>query len=96
MRILFCNIAWMKYYKGDAKGNDHPQGGGSFVAENQYAHEEFNFHPINLSKEGFGDTASLWLLKNALNKHKKILWIAHRQMLLDQAAESFKKNSISG
>lgn len=35
-------------------------------------------------------TASLWLLKNALNKHKKILWIAHRQMLLDQAAESFK------
>ena len=55
MRILFCNIAWMKYYKGDAKGNDHPQGGGSFVAENQYAHEEFNFHPVNLSNEGFGD-----------------------------------------
>jgi superfamily II DNA or RNA helicase len=36
-------------------------------------------------------TASLWLLKSALNKHKKILWIAHRQMLLDQAAESFQK-----
>lgn len=36
-------------------------------------------------------TASSWLLKNAINKKKKILWIAHRQMLLDQAAESFKK-----
>lgn len=36
-------------------------------------------------------TASLWLLRHALNKHKKILWIAHRQMLLDQAAESFQK-----
>ena len=36
-------------------------------------------------------TASSWLLKRALNKHKKILWIAHRQMLLDQAAESFRK-----
>ncbi len=36
-------------------------------------------------------TASMWLLKHALNKHKKILWIAHRQMLLDQAAESFQK-----
>lgn len=36
-------------------------------------------------------TASMWLLKSALNKHKKILWIAHRQMLLDQAAESFQK-----
>lgn len=36
-------------------------------------------------------TASMWLLKNALDKKKKILWIAHRQMLLDQAAESFQK-----
>ncbi len=36
-------------------------------------------------------TASIWLLKNALDKKKKILWIAHRQMLLDQAAESFQK-----
>ena len=36
-------------------------------------------------------TASLWLLRHALNRHKKILWVAHRQMLLDQAAESFQK-----
>jgi superfamily II DNA or RNA helicase len=36
-------------------------------------------------------TASMWLLKHALDKKKKILWIAHRQMLLDQAAESFQK-----
>ena len=36
-------------------------------------------------------TASTWLLRHALNRHKKILWLAHRQMLLDQAAESFQK-----
>lgn len=36
-------------------------------------------------------TASTWLLKNAIDQHKKILWLAHRQMLLDQAAESFQK-----
>lgn len=36
-------------------------------------------------------TASTWLLKNALDKKKKILWIAHRQMLLDQAAKSFQE-----
>ncbi len=36
-------------------------------------------------------TASMWLLKNAIDKKKKILWIAHRQMLLDQADESFQK-----
>lgn len=36
-------------------------------------------------------TASTWLLKNAIDQKKKILWIAHRQMLLNQAAESFQK-----
>ncbi len=36
-------------------------------------------------------TASMWLLKNALDKKKKVLWLAHRQMLLDQALESFQK-----
>lgn len=36
-------------------------------------------------------TASTWLLKNAIDKKKKIIWIVHRQMLLDQATESFPK-----
>ena len=36
-------------------------------------------------------TASTWLLRNALDQHTKILWLAHRQMLLEQAADSFQK-----
>ncbi|MBP3887302.1 MAG: DEAD/DEAH box helicase family protein [Cellulosilyticum sp.] len=36
-------------------------------------------------------TATTWLLKNAVDRKKKILWIAHRQVLLEQAAESFQK-----
>lgn len=36
-------------------------------------------------------TASVWLLKNAINKQKKILWLAHRKTLLDQAVESFQQ-----
>lgn len=40
-------------------------------------------------------TATLWLLKNAIDKKKKVLWIAHRQMLLEQAAESFQKYAFS-
>lgn len=36
-------------------------------------------------------TASTWLLRNALDQYTKILWLAHRQMLLEQAAESFQK-----
>jgi len=39
-------------------------------------------------------TLSNWLLKNAVNKRKKVLWIAHRQMLLDQAAQSFQQYSF--
>ncbi len=45
MRILFCKISSMKYYKGHCK-NDIPQFGGSFVEENGYGHEEFNFMPL--------------------------------------------------
>lgn len=38
-------------------------------------------------------TATYWLLKNATDKRKKVLWIAHRHLLLDQAAETFVINS---
>jgi hypothetical protein len=33
MRILFCNIAQMKYYKGIIPGKDEPQYGGDFVLQ---------------------------------------------------------------
>ena len=36
-------------------------------------------------------TASTWLLRHAIDRRHKILWLAHRQVLLDQAAESFQK-----
>lgn len=34
--------------------------------------------------------ASTWLLHGALDKGKKVLWLAHRNLLLNQAAESFR------
>lgn len=40
-------------------------------------------------------TASCWLLSNAIDKGKKILWIAHRHTLLEQAGESFQKYAYS-
>lgn len=40
-------------------------------------------------------TAVYWLLKNALDKDKKVLWIAHRHLLLEQAAEAFELNAYS-
>ena len=47
MRILFCKISSMKYYKGACE-KDIPQFGGKFVEENGYGHEEFNFRPIEM------------------------------------------------
>lgn len=44
MRILFCKIASMKYYKGVQEGIDEPHNGGSYVAENGRGMEERNFY----------------------------------------------------
>lgn len=38
----------MKYYKG-ASDNDQPYNGGSFVDENGYSHEEYNFDSVRLN-----------------------------------------------
>lgn len=36
-------------------------------------------------------TASYWLTKNAINRHAKIIWVAHRKQLLEQAYSAFEK-----
>ena len=43
MRILFCNIAWMNYYKELYGEKYEPQNGGSYVKETLDAHEKYNF-----------------------------------------------------
>lgn len=42
MRTLFCNIAWMNYYKGTTD-TDIPQGGGAYVEEMRDGNEAYNF-----------------------------------------------------
>ncbi|MFU0826224.1 MAG: Nmad3 domain-containing protein [Lachnoclostridium sp.] len=51
MRILFCNIAWMEYYKGIIPGTDRPRGGGSYVKKTGDAVEKYNFKPIYLNED---------------------------------------------
>ncbi len=43
--MIFFNIGWMDYYKG-MEGDDIV-GGGSFVEQEHYGHEIFNFLPEN-------------------------------------------------
>lgn len=40
-------------------------------------------------------TAVYWLLKDAVDKDTKVLWIAHRHLLLTQAAEAFWNNAYT-
>ena len=53
MRILFCNIAWMDYYKGIVPGKDEPKNGGSYVKDTKDAYEKYNFKPEHLKLKGF-------------------------------------------
>ncbi len=55
------------------------------------------FHSLLVLPTGGGKTltAAYWLLKIVVDKKKKVLWIAHRHLLLEQAAETFVKNSYS-
>lgn len=56
VKILFCNIAWMDYYKGIMKGIDEPKNGGSYVSENGDAHEAYNFECVKLGEDvGYPD-----------------------------------------
>ena len=40
-------------------------------------------------------TDAYWLLRNAVDQNKKILWLAHRHLLLEQAAEAFARNAYT-
>ena len=52
MKILFCNIAWMKYYLG-ATDEDKPINGGSYIEENEDGGESYNFQDYNGNCYGY-------------------------------------------
>ena len=47
--IIFCNIAYMKYYRGVIKDIDEPVNGGKYVTENNDGGECYNFEPVSFS-----------------------------------------------
>ncbi|MCF6466037.1 hypothetical protein [Clostridium sp. Cult2] len=46
MKVLFCNIAWMKYYLGTTE-EDKPINAGSYIKENEDGGEIYNFQDYN-------------------------------------------------
>lgn len=68
MRVLFCKISNMKYYKGVCD-NDKPEYGGSYVKENGYGHEEYNFQ--SFEKNGPGEAECLGFVEPKSNRGKR-------------------------
>lgn len=96
------------YIETKAKGTINPKGGEN--PRLPYIHQRAAIKALDNLNENFSTystllvlptgggktyTASTWLLRNALDNGKKILWIAHRQLLLEQAAESFQKYAFA-
>ena len=75
MRILFCKISNMKYYKG-VSDKDPASFGGKFVDENGYGHEELNFYPMLMDEAdreeclGFVEPKSNRNVRNTLHIEK--------------------------
>jgi len=92
MKILFCNIAWMDYYKGIIKGIDEPKNGGSYVMKNGDAHEAYNFSSVKLGEDvGYpdGEYCLGFVETKATNKNTR------NQLNIEKIAEceSYKKES---
>ena len=64
-------------------------------AMNKIDHKDFNALVVLPTGGGKTMTAVWWLLKNAVSKNNKVLWLAHRQLLLEQAAEAFVTNAYA-
>lgn len=51
-KVIFCEIAWMKYYAG-VNDSDKPMNGGKYIDENGEGGEIFNFTPYNHKCYGY-------------------------------------------
>lgn len=53
MKVLFCKISAMKYYKGVVEGKDEAYNGGSFVEEYGEGHEQYNFDTVEIENDEY-------------------------------------------
>ena len=56
--LVFCKISSMKYYKGVGP-RDVPYNGGSFVKENGYGYEEYNFLMRDIPYDWIDDSGTV-------------------------------------
>lgn len=88
-KIVFCNIAHMKYYRG-ITADDKPVNGGKFVQENGTAYECYNFFPVNHFCYGYfqhrGDKIDLSRVEEVEDSVNvlhdiTVIWVANRKIV---------------
>lgn len=67
------------------------------IGELNKINQRTSFSTLVVLPTGAGKTATAvnWLLSVGINANKKILWLAHRHLLLEQAADAFSFNAFS-
>ena len=98
-KIIFCNIAWMKNYRG-VTDDDKPVNGGKFVNENGTAYECYNFFPVNHFCYGYfqhvGEKLNLERIDKTVGNSEvvhdvTVVWVANRKIVgYYEHAEVFK------
>ena len=93
--ILSENAKTVKIKKGKNPRPLYPHQAEAITELNKINNRKF-FNTLVVLPTGAGKTmtATRWLLPTAIDKQKKILWIAHRHLLLEQAADSFAVNAF--
>lgn len=87
-KVIFCNIAYMKYYRG-VTDEDKPSNGGKWVEENGTAYECYNFMPFNHYCYGYfqhvGKKVDIGRVENVPKsvdflKDITVVWVANRKI----------------
>ena len=53
MKIIFCNITYLRFYDGRIAGELKPASGGRWIRDNDDAHEKLNF--LNMDGKCYGN-----------------------------------------
>lgn len=91
------NAGQVKITKGEAVRKPYPHQIEAMKALSSEVENKEDYKGLLVLPTGGGKTltAVQWILKNVINNKNKVLWIAHRHELLDQALKSFIDNSYS-
>lgn len=96
-KVLNKNAGIIKVKAGKNPRNLYLHQNEAIKALNQNINKRDNFKGLLVIPTGGGKTltAVQWVLKNIIDEGKKVLWIAHRHELLNQALDAVVNNSYS-